>query len=342
LPIHFLSSFAVLLSFFSIFFFIRMMLRIISSSMLSLFLCLLLSFSSSLLVIAASDSIRSTKSTDAADSIRSTKYTDAATNDLIRDLPGLSQDFGATLKMFSGYLDINDDEDGKQLFYWYFESQSSPENDPLVLWTNGGPGCSGLLGLFTEQGPFSVSQDGKLIPNAYSWDTVANMLFVEQPAGVGFSFSNTRSDYKTNDEQAAIDNYKLIQKFLERFPERKSNDFYLASESYGGHYLPELAKEIVDNNADGSLNFKGFAVGNPYTDAYSNTVAQFEAYYSHGLLPQPLYTKWATLCSESREKAQRYFVECSNYEAAMTVIMGKGINPYALDYPGKKTEEEVS
>jgi len=65
------------------------------------------------------------------------------------------------------------------------------------------------------------------------------MLYVEQPAGVGFSYSDDPDDYTTGDAQAASDNYVLIQQFLERFPERKSNDFYITSESYGGHYIPE-------------------------------------------------------------------------------------------------------
>lgn len=75
--------------------------------------------------------------------------------------------------------------------------------------------------------------------NPYSWNKVANVLYVEQPAGVGFSYSDDESDYVTGDAQAAADNYVLIKQFFERFPERKSNQFYISSESYGGHYIPE-------------------------------------------------------------------------------------------------------
>lgn len=95
------------------------------------------------------------------------------------------------------------------------------------------------MGLGTEHGPFLIDVKGKLTPNPHSWNQVANILYVEQPAGVGFSFSDTESDYDTDDQQAASDNYVLIRQFLERFPERQSNDFYIASESYGGHYMPE-------------------------------------------------------------------------------------------------------
>jgi len=68
---------------------------------------------------------------------------------------------------------------------------------------------------------------------------VANILYVEQPAGVGFSYSETKDDYNTGDNKTAVDNYALIVEFLKRFPERQSNDFYIASESYGGHYMPQ-------------------------------------------------------------------------------------------------------
>ncbi len=96
------------------------------------------------------------------------------------------------------------------------------------------------------------------------------MLFIEQPAGVGFSYSDNSNDYSIGDSQAAKDMYQLILSFFATFPALQSNDFYITSESYGGHYMPTLAKYIVDNNQNGNINFKGFMVGNPLTDPVEN------------------------------------------------------------------------
>lgn len=172
-------------------------------------------------------------------------------DDRIPSLPGL--DFDPGFDQYAGYLTVSHKHD-RNIFYWYVESQNDPTNDPVIFWTNGGPGCSGLVGFGAEHGPFYFSADGKVSPNNYSWNKLANILYVEQPAGVGFSYSGRTDDYKTGDKQAASDNYKAIKRFFERFPERKGNDFYVASESYGGHYMPQRKCILVGlQRVNGSL-----------------------------------------------------------------------------------------
>lgn len=108
---------------------------------------------------------------------------------------------------------------------------NDPKADPLAFWTNGGPGCSGLIGFLTEQGPFKPNADNSLSFNKYAWNQVSNMVFIEAPAGVGYSYStNTKADYTTGDSQTALDNYNLIQAFLKRFPEYQSNELHITSE----------------------------------------------------------------------------------------------------------------
>jgi len=95
-------------------------------------------------------------------------------------------------------------------------------------------------------------------------EAVANVIFLESPAGVGFSYSNTSSDYKlSGDKRTADDSYTFLVNWLERFPQYKTRDFYVTGESYAGHYIPELASTILTNNKNTTntvINLKGVAV----------------------------------------------------------------------------------
>lgn len=215
---------------------------------------------------APTNSLRSNKNPGAAATKGSIEYTKEALADEITSLPGLDQNL--TFRQFSGYLPITE---SKNIFYWYVEAAEKPEEAPLVFWTNGGPGCSGLFGFLNENGPFRPTKDGKnLNLNPYSWNKVANMIFVEQPVTVGFSYTTEEKDKVFGDDQAAEDNYLVLAKFLERYPHLREKDLHLSGESYGGHYLPTLAKYIVDKNdeisdATQKMNLKGFILGNPLT-----------------------------------------------------------------------------
>ena len=170
----------------------------------------------------------------------------------------------------------------------------------------GGPGCSGLIGFFTEQGPFRPNSDLTLSLNKYAWNLIANIVFMEIPCGVGYSYSHSTVDYDNSDEGTAIDNYIFLQQFFRRFPEYLNHDMYLISESYGGHYIPTLAKTIIDNNNNNNnnnrigifpnLNFKGFALGNPLTNYFSGPPAQYSTYWGHQLITRDLWRKYSQLC----------------------------------------------
>lgn len=264
-------------------------------------------------------------------------YTDAALADQVQSLPG-SETLDTVPTMFSGYLDIPG-KDGtltKHMHYWFVESDNSPSEDPIGFWTNGGPGCSGLLGFLTEQGPFQPNADMTLRTNKYAWTRVSNMVFIESPAGVGFSYTDNTDDLTTGDEQTAIDNYNLIQAFFEKFPEYKSNALYISSESYGGHYMPQLAKKIVDENTAATntvLNFKGFAVGNPYTNVYSGDGAMLDTYWGHQLVPKPTWDKYQKLCvNKESGKQDTSSLQCLQLSTQIESGIGN-LNPYALDFP---------
>ncbi|XP_010531651.1 PREDICTED: serine carboxypeptidase-like 29, partial [Tarenaya hassleriana] len=168
--------------------------------------------------------------------------------DRVSKLPG--QGFNVSFAHYSGYVTVHE-KSGRALFYWFFEAVEDPDSKPLLLWLNGGPGCSSIgYGLAEEIGPFHIKPDGKtLYLNPYSWNQVANVLFLDMPVGVGFSYSNTSSDLLTNgDKRTAQDSLKFLLKWLDRFPKYKERDFYIAGESYGGHYIPQLSQAVVRHN----------------------------------------------------------------------------------------------
>jgi cathepsin A (carboxypeptidase C) len=167
------------------------------------------------------------------------------------------------VKQYSGYLD--DKENDKHLFYWFFESRNDPENDPVVLWLNGGPGCSSLTGLFMELGPSSINKNLEVVYNEYSWNSNASVIFIDQPVNVGFSYSSKSvSDTVT----AGKDIYALLTLFFKQFPEYAHQDFHLAGESYFGHYGPVFTSEILSHKKR-NINFKSLLIGNGLTDGYT-------------------------------------------------------------------------
>ena len=113
-----------------------------------------------------------------------------------------------------------------------------------------------------------------------------------QPAGVGFSYTDdTALRNSWNDYRASTDNLATIHAFFERFPERKGNDIYVASESYGGHYIPQLSLEILGDTSLRS-RFKGLLVGNPFTSYASGSIAMKNLEWGLQLQPKPLWDEF--------------------------------------------------
>lgn len=168
-----------------------------------------------------------------------------------------------TVKQYSGYLD--DDEEDKHLFYWFFESRNDPKNDPVVLWLNGGPGCSSLTGLFLELGPAAVNKKLELVNNPYSWNNNASVIFLDQPVNVGYSYSGGSV---SNTVAAGKDVYALLTLFFHQFPEYAKQDFHIAGESYAGHYIPVFANEILSHK-NSNINLQSVLIGNGLTDGFT-------------------------------------------------------------------------
>jgi len=121
-----------------------------------------------------------------------------------------------TFPAYSGYLDVSD---SKSLHYFFVESQRDPTNDPLIIWFNGGPGCSSMLGFAQEHGPYKWDSGTDFwAVNEFSWNREANMLYIESPAGVGFSYCKGAKECNNySDAETAEDNLAAVFAFFEKF-----------------------------------------------------------------------------------------------------------------------------
>lgn len=252
----------------------------------------------------------------------------APESDAIKFLPGLQKQ--PNFKQYSGYLNV---AGNKHLHYWFVESQKDPASSPVVLWLNGGPGCSSLDGLLTEHGPFLIQDDGMSLEyNPYSWNMIANMLYLESPAGVGFSYSDDNK-YTTNDTEVSMNNYLALKEFFRLFPEYSKNEFFLTGESYAGIYIPTLAERVME---DDSINLQGIAVGNGLSsyEMNDNSLAYF-AYY-HGLLGTRLWVDLQAYCCKGGkcDFYNNHNPNCSKNVAEMQyIVYSSGLNMYNLYAP---------
>jgi carboxypeptidase C (cathepsin A) len=213
--------------------------------------------------------------------------------DRMTSFPGYNQPLPSA--WYSGYLDY--ELEGQTVHTHYVLVQAEEQQDdgdddndddlPLIYWTNGGPGASSLFGLLTEIGPLMLSDDSLKtdsytysgiptpIYNPYSWTRLGTILVIDQPAPVGFSYCND-DDVKNatshscggiawTDELSSLNAYTALQTFFgKKFPCLASKDLYVTGESYGGIYVPTLARRIVEGNthdSNSNINLKGFAVG---------------------------------------------------------------------------------
>lgn len=129
-------------------------------------------------------------------------------------IPEVPFDLGES---YAGLLPISADPDeSRQLYFWFFPAaHGAPQEQEIVIWLNGGPGCSSLLGLFTENGPF-LWQAGTLAPtaNPYSWNNLTNIVWVEQPVGVGYSQGTPNI---TNEEELSQQFIGFYKQFVDAF-----------------------------------------------------------------------------------------------------------------------------
>ncbi|OAA54689.1 carboxypeptidase Y [Cordyceps fumosorosea ARSEF 2679] len=210
------------------------------------------------------------------------------------------------VQQYAGYLDDNDKN--KHLFYWFFESRSDPSNDPFILWLQGGPGCSGMSGLFFENGPAKITENLTIVRNPDSWNGKANVLYIDQPVNTGFSYG----DAVNTTLAAGKDVHALLTLFFQQFPQYAKLDFHIAGESYAGHYIPTDAAEIL-SHADSGINLKSIMIGNGYVDPYHQVPEYPDMACGKGGLPAVFNSTTCEAMRRAVPKCQAMIKQCYDH-----------------------------
>jgi len=204
------------------------------------------------------------------------------------------------------------------------------------VWLTGGPGCSSMLALFYENGPYNIKKDLSLTINPYSWNSFANLLFVDQPVGTGFSYLKNPLGYDISEKKIADEMYTFIQAFYKKYPKYSKLDFYLVGESYAGHYVPAIAQRYLHGNQQKEgliVPIKGIGVGNGWVDPKIQYTE-----YAHFAYDNKLIGKAEEIALNETAIACKLLIEAKLWPIAIiecniimeTIILGTGINEYDI------------
>lgn len=162
-------------------------------------------------------------------------------------------------RQFAGYFDTPEND---HFFFWMFESRHNPQTDPVILWLNGGPGCSSMTGMLFENGPSRIDKNGRTTSNPYSWNNNATIIYLDQPTNVGYSYS---TKYVSRTTDAAKDVFVFLSLFFQHFRPLSHRKFHIAGESYAGHYIPAIIDE-VEKHKYRRFNVSSVLIGNGLVD----------------------------------------------------------------------------
>lgn len=190
-------------------------------------------------------------------------------------LPYVDFDIGES---YAGLMDISNNPDEGQLYFWFFPSPNLAAENEILIWLNGGPGCSSLEGFFQENGPV-IWQYGtyKPVQNPWTWVNLTNVVWVEQPVsiattptvfsnivqiGTGFTQGNVTA---TSEEDIAAQFMGFFKNFVDTFM-MQGYTVYIAGESYAGYYVPYFADAFLNANDTTYYNLSSILV---YDGVYS-------------------------------------------------------------------------
>eukprot|EP00262_Sarcandra_glabra_P003242 TRINITY_DN1385_c0_g1_i6.p1 TRINITY_DN1385_c0_g1~~TRINITY_DN1385_c0_g1_i6.p1 ORF type:complete len:447 (-),score=58.56 TRINITY_DN1385_c0_g1_i6:68-1408(-) len=207
----------------------------------------------------------------------------------------------------SGYLPVNSTS-CSAIFYTFYEAQkpiSKLSQTPLLIWLQGGPGCSSMIGNFFEVGPWLLTSDENpvLKSNPYAWNRLFGLLFLDNPIGTGFSIVSMQQEIPKDHNEVAKHLLVAIQSYFALYPSFRSRPLYLTGESYAGKFIPATAYYILQQNSQMSrshwVNLQGVAIGNGLTDPVAQVATHAETAYFSGLINEKQKTYVEGLQSEA-------------------------------------------
>ncbi|XP_032903296.1 probable serine carboxypeptidase CPVL [Amblyraja radiata] len=257
-----------------------------------------------------------------------TPYLESGQIEKARELSLVGPLDGPRVKSYSGYLTVNKTHNSN-LFFWFFPAQTRPENVPVLLWLQGGPGGSSIFGIFVEHGPYVVTKNLTLEARKVPWTSKYSMLYIDNPVGTGFSFTDKPEGYAQNEDDVGRDLYSALIQFFQIFHEYQQNEFYATGESYAGKYVPAIGYYIHINNPTAKLkiNFKGIAIGDGLCDPEVMLGGYAEFMYQIGIIDE----KQKQYVQQQTDKGVHYIQQKKWVEAFD--VFDRLLNGDTIEYP---------
>ncbi|KAJ7202096.1 alpha/beta-hydrolase [Mycena pura] len=183
--------------------------------------------------------------------------------EVTESLPNITQPL---TRSFAGNVGVNrDGHPNATLFFWAFEKTngsltSDTSTEPWIIWLNGGPGASSMMGLLTENGPIRVTGTFPIVQNNFSWHQLADTFWIDQPVGTGYSTSDS-TGYIADEDQMGEDFVGFLSNIVKIFPSLATRPLYLMGESYAGTFIPYITKTIFASQSP-SVTLKKISIGN--------------------------------------------------------------------------------
>ncbi|CAN7997176.1 unnamed protein product, partial [Ixodes hexagonus] len=212
---------------------------------------------------------------------------------------------------YAGILTVQRDF-GSNMFFWFFPAQENPDTAPVILWLQGGPGSSCMFSVFNEHSPYVVDENGIPKRRESAWTSRFSMLYVDNPVGPGFSFTEKEEGYAKDQTDVGRDMLETLQQFFTLFQEFAGNEFYVSGESFGGKFAPAVAYAIhTAVQPMVHINLKGISIGDGLVELGS--MLDYADYlYQIGLVDRNQAAILRQLCDKIK-----YYIENERYVDAV-------------------------